>query len=119
MAADLALGEVEDQPPAADVGVRELELVADERADRLGLRRIEHRVDAADHRSSHVRLGTFSLDCSRYDTRHAMPVKNRKKLRQEYARCGHALQVLLACSILACAAGCSADSLVMGENRQT
>jgi hypothetical protein len=38
MDAEVGLGRVEDQPAAADVGALQAELVAQERAQRLGLR---------------------------------------------------------------------------------
>jgi uncharacterized protein len=47
-----------------------------------------------------------------------MPVKHRTKLLQACVGRGRLAHLLLACFIAAGAVGCSADSLVMGENRQ-
>ena len=49
VAAHIGLWKIEDQPPAAHVGGSEPELVAEERAKGLGLGRVEHCVNAADH----------------------------------------------------------------------
>src|ERR1044071_1471775 len=49
MHAEVGLRRVEDQPAVADVGALPAEAVADERAQRLRLARVEHRVHASDH----------------------------------------------------------------------
>jgi hypothetical protein len=54
--AHVRLRQVEDQPAVADVGGREAQHVADERPERLRLRRVEHRVDALDHGDSRFAL---------------------------------------------------------------
>src|SRR6185503_4568650 len=46
---DVALGRIEDEPALADVRVRELELVLQERSQLVRLRAVEHRVHAFDH----------------------------------------------------------------------
>jgi ABC transport system ATP-binding/permease protein len=45
----IGLGQIEDQPSAADVVGRQLENISEKGAERLGLRRVEHRVHPANH----------------------------------------------------------------------
>src|SRR5438552_2496061 len=60
MTAHLRLGQIKDQPSAADVGAGKAELVADEGTKLRRLRRVEHGVDAFDHRSPPITEDTVA-----------------------------------------------------------
>src|SRR6266550_3966175 len=82
MATHLGLGKIEDEPTLSDIGVRETELVADKRPQRVRFRGVEHGVHAFNH-GLFVRWGSAGLSVFVYAAARLPAASN------PYSLCGH------------------------------